>query len=53
MIERGTGWGTCVNIGCVPSKTLLRAGEINPLSKDNPFNRFTNIQAGEVDLALV
>src|SRR5699024_7363168 len=29
MIERGTVGGTCVNIGCVPSKTLLRAGEIN------------------------
>ena len=23
MIERGTVGGTCVNIGCVPSKTLL------------------------------
>ena len=40
-----------MNIGCVPSKTLLRAGEINRLSKDNPFYRFTNIPAGEVDLA--
>lgn len=27
MIERGTVGGTCVNIGCVPSKTLLRAGK--------------------------
>jgi mercuric reductase len=27
MIERGTIGGTCVNIGCVPSKLLLRAGE--------------------------
>src|SRR5579883_1110112 len=27
MIERGTIGGTCVNFGCVPSKTLLRAGE--------------------------
>ncbi|MFT9485924.1 MAG: FAD-dependent oxidoreductase, partial [Tepidibacillus sp.] len=31
MIERGTVGGTCVNIGCVPSKTLLRAGEIHHL----------------------
>lgn len=37
MIERGTVGGTCVNIGCVPSKTLLRAGEINHLAKNNPF----------------
>ncbi len=27
MVERGTLGGTCVNIGCVPSKTLLRAAE--------------------------
>jgi mercuric reductase len=28
MIERGTIGGTCVNVGCVPSKNLLRAGEL-------------------------
>lgn len=50
MIERGTVGGTCVNIGCVPSKTLLRAGEINHVAKVNPF---TGLQtsAGEVELA--
>lgn len=50
MIERGTVGGTCVNIGCVPSKTLLRAGEINYLAK---VNLFTGLQtsAGEVELA--
>lgn len=50
MIERGTVGGTCVNIGCVPSKTLLRAGEINHFAKEN---KFTGLQssAGEVDLA--
>ncbi len=37
MIERGTVGGTCVNVGCVPSKTLLRAGEINHLAGNNPF----------------
>src|SRR5699024_7267993 len=37
-------------IGCVPSKTLLRAGEINQLAK---VNSFTGLQtsAGEVELA--
>ncbi|WP_068672964.1 mercury(II) reductase [Oceanobacillus sp. Castelsardo] len=49
MIERGTVGGTCVNIGCVPSKTLLRAGEINHLSKENPFIGLQT-SAGEVDL---
>ncbi|TFB12989.1 mercury(II) reductase [Filobacillus milosensis] len=50
MIERQTVGGTCVNIGCVPSKTLLRAGEINHLAK---VNSFTGLQtsAGEVELA--
>ena len=27
IIERGTLGGTCVNVGCVPSKTLIRAAE--------------------------
>src|SRR5690606_9627886 len=50
MIERGTVGGTCVNIGCVPSKTLLRAGEINHLAKANQFKGLQTY-AGEVDLA--
>ncbi|MBM7578506.1 mercury(II) reductase [Jeotgalibacillus terrae] len=50
MIERGTVGGTCVNIGCVPSKTLLRAGEINHLAKSNPFIGLKT-SAGEVELA--
>lgn len=43
MIERGTVGGTCVNIGCVPSKTLLRAGEMEPFSKSKSVHRVTNI----------
>lgn len=50
MIERGTVGGTCVNIGCVPSKTLLRAGEINHLAKSNLFIGLKT-SAGEVELA--
>jgi mercuric reductase len=50
MIERGTVGGTCVNIGCVPSKTLLRAGEINHLAEVNPFMGLQT-SAGEVELA--
>lgn len=49
MVERETIGGTCVNIGCVPSKTLIRAGSINHLAKDNPFNGL-NTMAGKVDL---
>ncbi|MGF9714952.1 mercury(II) reductase [Paenibacillus sp. JMULE4] len=50
IIERSTVGGTCVNIGCVPSKTLLRAGEIHHLAKSNPFLGLTT-SAGSVDLA--
>ncbi|MDC3412965.1 mercury(II) reductase [Aquibacillus sp. 3ASR75-286] len=49
MVERGTTGGTCVNIGCVPSKTMLRAGEINHLASSNPFNGL-NTSAGSVNL---
>jgi mercuric reductase len=38
IVEKGTVGGTCVNIGCVPSKTMLRAGEINHLARQNLFN---------------
>ena len=27
MVNEGTIGGTCVNVGCVPSKTLIRAAE--------------------------
>ncbi len=37
VIERGTLGGTCVNIGCVPSKTLLRAAEALHRAKETPF----------------
>lgn len=37
MIERGTLGGTCVNIGCVPSKTLLRASDLHHWAGQNPF----------------
>ncbi|GGI96473.1 hypothetical protein GCM10010885_02730 [Alicyclobacillus cellulosilyticus] len=49
MVERGTIGGTCVNIGCVPSKTLLRAGEINHLAIRHPFQGLTT-SAGPVEL---
>ncbi len=50
MIERGTLGGTCVNIGCVPSKTLLRAGEVFWRSGDHPFGGIET-RAESVDLA--
>ena len=37
MVERGTIGGTCVNVGCVPSKTLLRAADLHHGAMHNPF----------------
>ena len=38
LIEGGTLGGTCVNVGCVPSKTLLRAAEVRHRAAHHPFD---------------
>ena len=50
MIERETIGGTCVNIGCVPSKALLRAAESYWRAGHSPFAG-VETSAGQVDLA--
>lgn len=37
MIEKETIGGTCVNVGCVPSKILIRAGQIAYSQRSHPF----------------
>lgn len=49
MVERGSVGGTCVNIGCVPSKTLLRAAEHYHRAGHSPFAGVPTT-AGTVDL---
>lgn len=49
MVERGTIGGTCVNIGCVPSKTLLRAAEAYHTAGHHPF-RGIETRTGDVAL---
>ncbi|WP_349409823.1 mercury(II) reductase [Pseudalkalibacillus sp. SCS-8] len=50
MIEKGTVGGTCVNVGCIPSKTMIRAAEINSLAIHQPFNGLT-IKSEHPDLS--
>lgn len=37
MIEEGTLGGTCVNVGCIPSKILVRAAEVAQTMRAHPF----------------
>ncbi|HHB75399.1 MAG TPA: mercury(II) reductase [Desulfobulbus sp.] len=50
MIERATLGGTCVNVGCVPSKTLIRAAESKFRAEHSPF-RGIKLQGAEIDFA--
>ena len=38
LIERGTIGGTCVNIGCVPSKIMIRAAHVAQMRRHSPFD---------------
>jgi mercuric reductase len=38
LIERGEIGGTCVNIGCVPSKIMLRAAQVAHTRNASPFD---------------
>lgn len=48
LVERGTLGGTCVNIGCIPSKTLLAAAAARHSALTNPFGGAPTA-AGAVD----
>lgn len=38
LIERGTIGGTCVNVGCVPSKIMIQSAHIAHLRSASPFD---------------
>ena len=38
LIERGVIGGTCVNVGCVPSKIFIRAAHVAHLRSTSPFD---------------
>jgi len=48
LVERGVLGGTCVNVGCVPSKTLLAAAGARHAAITNPFPGAAT-SAGRVD----
>lgn len=49
LIERGVLGGTCVNVGCVPSKALLAAADSRHAALSNPFAGVST-SADRVDL---
>ncbi|MDA8355011.1 MAG: mercury(II) reductase [Actinomycetota bacterium] len=50
LVEHGVLGGTCVNVGCVPSKALLRAGELAWAAGHHPYAGLST-SSGPVDLA--
>ncbi|EQD36044.1 mercuric reductase, partial [mine drainage metagenome] len=52
LVEEGVLGGTCVNIGCVPSKALLRAGELAWAAGHHPFAGLATT-SGPVDLEVM
>ena len=49
LVERGTVGGTCVNVGCIPSKHLLAASHAYRVAGSHPFAGVPTSR-GEVDL---
>jgi mercuric reductase len=49
LIERGTIGGTCVNVGCVPSKIMIRAAHIAYLRQTSPFDAGITATAPAID----
>lgn len=44
MIEAGTVGGTCVNVGCVPSKILLRGAHAAHAQSSHPFDGVSRVR---------
>lgn len=46
IVERNTVGGTCVNVGCIPSKNLLAASETYHHAGNHPFAGISTSQGG-------
>jgi mercuric reductase len=53
LIERGTIGGTCVNIGCVPSKIMIRAAHFAHTRKTSPFDPGITASAPQINRKLL
>lgn len=42
LVESGTIGGCCVNVGCVPSKIMIRAAQMAQHQRSNPFSAIEN-----------
>ena len=51
LIERGTIGGTCVNIGCVPSKIMIRAAHVAHMRSVSPFDAGVTVSRLAIDRA--
>jgi mercuric reductase len=49
LIERGTIGGTCVNVGCVPSKIMIRAAHVAHLRRESPFDAGVSASPPAID----
>lgn len=49
LIERGLIGGTCVNVGCVPSKILIRAAHVAHVRRISPFDVGLSAVPAQVD----
>ena len=49
LIERGTIGGTCVNVGCVPSKIIIRAAHVAHMRRESPFDAGVSASRPAID----
>jgi len=49
LIERATLGGSCVNVGCVPSKIMIRAAQIAHVRRASPFDSGIGASAPQID----
>jgi mercuric reductase len=53
LVERGVTGGTCVNVGCVPSKVFIRAAHVAQTRRHSPFDGGIEAAAPKIDRGLL